>query len=146
MISNGISLLLLLLAIRRPVTARISLSLIFIAAALFNGIAAFMHPEWYLSYANIAAIPLYERIITGAFSEHVTAYVLAIAIGQLCIGIFIGYKGPMQKLALIGAIIFLLAIAPLGAGSAFPCSLLLATACLVLLCRKSTATFREIRA
>jgi hypothetical protein len=144
LISNGISIVLLLLALARPVTTRVLLCLIFTAAGFFNGVAAFMHPEWYLTYADVAAIPSYERFINGAFSRHITAYVLAIAIGQLSIGIFVGFKGWMQKSALAGAVVFLVAISPLGAGAAFPCTIILAAACMILLFRGSDETFTEM--
>ncbi|MRG45317.1 hypothetical protein GFS24_09330 [Chitinophaga sp. SYP-B3965] len=144
LISNGIAAVLLLLTFTRPATARSLLCILFTGAAFFNGIAAFMHPEWYLSYADIAAIPSYERIINGAFSRHITAYVLTIAIGQLSIGIFIGSKGWLQKTALAGAVVFLLAISPLGAGAAFPCTIILAAACVVLLFKHSNETLPEI--
>jgi len=141
--SNGVATLLLFLTLTRPVIARLLLCLLFIGAAFFNGITAFKHPEWYLSYADIAAIPFYEQMITGGFSRHITAYILAISIGQLYIGIFIGSKGWMQKTALAGAILFLLAISPLGAGAAFPCTIILAIACVILLFKHSDQTLAE---
>lgn len=132
-LSNAISLLLLILAFKRPVTARTLMSILFIGAACFNGYTAIMHPETYMTYADLAAIPTYETFIRGNFSRHITTFILTIAVAQLAIGICIAGKGALSKTALAGAIIFLLAIAPLGAGSAFPCTVILAAACTVLL-------------
>jgi hypothetical protein len=133
MFSNTIALLLLILAIKRPQIARATLSLIFIGAAGYNAIIAIYYPERYMVYADLTASPLYETFIRGAFSRHITFYILSIALLQLVIGTLIGWRGTWMKLALSGAAAFLIAIAPLGAGSAFPCPLLLAAACLILI-------------
>ncbi|HEU4556163.1 MAG TPA: hypothetical protein VFS25_25170 [Chitinophaga sp.] len=132
-LSNTIALLLLVLAAKRPQIARAMLSLIFIGAACYNAIVAIYYPERYLVYADLTASPLYETFIRGAFSRHITLYILVIALLQLVTGTLIGWKGIWMKLALAGAFTFLIAIAPLGAGSAFPCSIMLAAACLILI-------------
>ncbi len=144
LLSNGVSLLLLMLAIWRPVVARWLFCILFIGAAFFNTYTAIVHPEKYLLYADLTALPMYEQFIRGAFSRHITTYIIAIAIGQLLTGIYIGSSGQLYKAALAGAIIFLLAIAPLGAGSAFPCSIVMAAACMVLLRKGADATLLEI--
>lgn len=131
--SNAMALLLVVLAAKRPQIARAALSLIFIGAACCNAIAAIYYPEQYMVYADLTASRLYETFIRGAFSRHITFYILSIALLQLVIGTLIGWKGIWMKLALGGAFAFLAAIAPLGAGSAFPCSVLLAVACLILI-------------
>jgi hypothetical protein len=53
---------------------------------------------------------------------------MAISAGQFLAGVYLLQKGVLQKIAAWGGILFLVAIAPLGIGSAFPCSLILATA------------------
>jgi len=133
MFSNTVALLLLVLAIKRPQVARAILSLIFIGAAFYNAAVAIYYPAQYMVYADLTASRHYEAFIRGAFSRHITFYILIIALLQLAAGTLIGWKGIWMKLALAGAFIFLLAIAPLGAGSAFPCSVLLAAASLTLL-------------
>ncbi len=144
LLSNAIALLLLVLAIKRPVTARTLISILFIGAACFNGYTAIAHPGVYLEFAAFAALPAYETFIRGPFSQHITAYILAIAIAQLLIGIGIAGRKALSGAALAGAIIFLIAIAPLGAGSAFPCSIVLAAACAVLLFKGQSETLRAI--
>lgn len=143
-LSNAISLLLLILALKRPVTARTLISILFIGAAFINGYTAIDHPEIYLGYADLAALPAYETFIRGNFSRNITAYILTIAIAQLAIGFCVAASGRLSKTALAGAIIFLLAIAPLGAGSAFPCTLVLAAACAILFIKRQPQTLMEI--
>jgi hypothetical protein len=112
------------------------MSLLFIAASVVNTVIAISHPRLYLTYADVAAVPLYVQFINGFFSRHITTIVLSIAIAQFIIGSLLIWKGALEKFALAGALIFLLAIAPLGAGSSFPCSLLLALACVLLMREK----------
>jgi len=143
-LSNAISMLLLILALKRPVTARTLMSILFIGAAFFNGYTAIIHPGTYMVYAELAALPAYESFIRGAFSRHISTFILMIAIAQLAIGICIAGREVLSKAALAGAIIFLLAIAPLGAGSAFPCTVVLAAACAVLLIKGQPETLVTI--
>ncbi|WP_295125091.1 hypothetical protein [uncultured Chitinophaga sp.] len=136
MLSNAIALLLLGIAFLRPFTAKVILSVIFVAAAIVNGITAIYHPQAYLYYADVAALPVYERFILGYFSTHTTLIVFSIAFLQLAAGVFMTRRGLTGTMALAGSATFLLAIAPLGAGSAFPCSVLLAVSCIVLIFAK----------
>lgn len=133
MISNAIAILLLFLAWRRPLAATISMTLLFIGAAIFNMITAVFVPDKYMAFADVAALPVYERFINGYFSQHVRSIILSIAVLQLLAGIFMLAPRGWSAAAFAGAALFLLAIAPLGAGAAFPCSLLLAVACIILL-------------
>lgn len=133
MLSNLIALLLLILAVKRPLITRAIISLIFLGAGCYNGILAIYYPERYLVYADLTASPLYETFIRGAFSRHITSYIMFIAVMQLITGTLIGWKRGWMKAALVAAAIFLIGIAPLGAGSAFPSSIMLAIACLILI-------------
>ena len=58
--------------------------------------------------------------------------VLSIATGQfvIAIGMFLNRK--LTRVAIVGAVVFGLAIAPLGVGSAFPCSVLLVISAVLL--------------
>ena len=120
--SNAVALLLLLLSWKRENTARILFSLLFIWAAIINWKTAHYSPGDYLDYSKYA-IPLYKHIILGEFAKHITGYVSCIAIGQLLIGLGLLSKDIIVKTACIGGILFLIAIAPLGTGSAFPFSI-----------------------
>jgi hypothetical protein len=58
-----------------------------------------------------------------------------IATAQALIAIALLLKGQVYKWGAAGGILFLLAIIPLGVGSAFPCSLIMATALALLFSR-----------
>lgn len=142
-IANMISLLILIATIAKPPIARFLLSLIFTGSGVFNGIMAILHPDQFLTYGDMAVFPVYEQFIYKALGGNPTYFILAIAVCQLITGILIASRDSLLKTGLIAATIFLLAIAPLGAGAAFPCTLLLAVACIILLFKtKQLSTHR----
>ncbi len=121
-ISQVAALLILLASWKLPRLGRLLFALLFGWASWMNSTIALNTPEAYLEYAGMA-IPLYSKFITGWFSEHITPLILLVASGQLMISIGMLLKGVWVKLACAGAILFLIAIAPLGVGSAFPFSI-----------------------
>jgi len=123
---------LLLLALRWPRLARALFVFVFLAASLFNSYTAFTEPEVYLNYASMAVLAIYRDFINGAFAAHTQLFVLAIAAGQLCVSALLTRSGSLFRLGVIGGFVFFVSIAPLGFGSAFPSTLLLAIALLVL--------------
>ncbi|CAL1518886.1 hypothetical protein [Chitinophaga sp. MM2321] len=133
LVANVISLIILLLAIFRPNIARGALAAVFIGAAFFNAVMAIRHPELFMAYGAMTVSPVYEQFIYGAFRNNITAIVVSISICQLATGIFITAREALLKLGLTAATIFLVAIAPLGAGAAFPSTLILAAAAVILL-------------
>lgn len=74
----------------------------------------------------------YAHFITGWFSRHIQDVVLAIALGQFAIAVLLIQRRPWRVLGVLGAMVFLLAIAPLGVGSAFPFSLIFIAAIVVM--------------
>lgn len=130
-ISNIVALVLLLLSWKRKNIARILFSILFICAAVLNWKTVHTDPLVYLEYSKYA-IPFYAGIIKGEFARHITGYVSCIALGQLLIGFGLLARDIIVKLSCMGGIIFLLAIAPLGTGSAFPFSITSAAALFIL--------------
>lgn len=132
-ISNVIAIATAVIAMLWPNTGRVFLSGIFIGAAAFNAFTAWANPDLYLLFGELTTSGLYRKIILGPFSKHVEIYVSVIAGCQVVIGAFLLYKGKLLKTAMMAAIIFLVAIAPFGTGSAFPAPLILATALIILM-------------
>jgi hypothetical protein len=143
-ISNSVAVFAAIAAILWPTVARVLLSAIFVCASLFNAYTAFVDPDLYLAFGEATSNELYRSIILGPFRKHVQLYIMLIAVGQLLIGVFGSYKGDLMKIAMTGGIIFLLAVAPLGAGSAFPASLILALAYLILLRKRINFSLYEL--
>ena len=125
--SNIAGLLILWAAFRRPKLARLALVMMFGSAAWVNYSAAQESPEMYLSYSRYA-IKWYADFISGWFQTHITLMISLIAIGQGVIALGMIYSGIWMKIACLGVIVFLIAIAPLGFGAAFPFPLTVAFA------------------
>jgi hypothetical protein len=123
-ISNGVAIVLLLVAIWRTRLARLLFVLIFAWASWINYTTAHSNPAGYLDYATFTPFDSLKDFIMGWFQENIILMVSLISIGQGVIALGMLLKGWWVKLACIGVIIFLLAIAPLGIGSAFPFSII----------------------
>lgn len=132
-ISNVVGLVLLYCASRWPRVGRLLFLLLFGWASWTNWRTALNAPEVYVDYANLAFLDLYKEFIRGWFSRNVVEVVGVIATGQALIAVSMLWKGWLFKVGGIAAIVFLVAIAPFGVGSAFPCTLIMAAAMGVLL-------------
>lgn len=133
-ISNVLGLALLMVSLRWRTAGRSLLVALFLWAAQTNLRLALLDPSVYLQYARWAIGP-YRRFILGTFAAHITSLVTLIALGQLAIALTLAARGRAVQLGLVGAIVFLLAIAPLGRGAAFPFSLTVSAAAAVLFSR-----------
>lgn len=137
-ISNVVAILLLWVSWKKTVWARVLFFLLFAWAAWLNSTTALSTPAMYTGYAQYAFLGWYRQFINGFFAAHTTPIVLTIAAGQAGIAIGMLAKGWFFRLGAVGAIIFLLSIAPLGIGSAFPCTLVMAAG-MWLLYKKGSA-------
>jgi hypothetical protein len=143
LISQGMALVLLFTAWKNTRLARFFFFLLFIWASCTNMYIGITNPGVYLEYAEMA-IPAYRDFINGWFRDHNHILIPLIAIGQLCIAIGMMLKKTWVDLACFGAITFLLSIAPLGTGSAFPFSLI-ASLAVWLIYRKDNKEYIWIR-
>ncbi len=125
-LSNLVALLLLWASWKKPSVARALFMLLFAWAAWFNTTTVLATPAIYTGYAQYAIVGWYRQFILGFFAQHTAPLVLAIAAGQAGIALGMLANGRLFRVGAVGGIVFLLCIAPLGAGSAFPCTLLMA--------------------
>ncbi len=125
-ISNAVSLLILGLSWKMQRVARLLLFIIFAWAGWTNWNEAIVAPQFYLDYGNLTFSGLYRDFIYGWFSTHITLAVGFVATCQALIAFSILLKGRIFRIGAVGAVVFLIAIAPLGVGSAFPCTVILA--------------------
>ncbi len=131
-ISNIAALVMWVAAWKSPRLGRLLFFLLFAWASWTNWNAAIYTPNIYIEYADLSFLNMYRQFIRGWFSEHTQAAVGFIATCQALIAISMLLKRWILKLGVIGAIIFLLAIAPFGVGSAFPCTIIMALGMYVL--------------
>jgi hypothetical protein len=131
LISQVVSLIFLIVAWNRTRWARWLFAFLFFWAGTTNLYFGITKPDIYLEYADMA-IPFYRDFINGWFSRNIHIVVPMIAIGQFFIAISMLLKGFWVKLACLGSIIFLLSIAPLLVGAAFPFSITVSIAAFVI--------------
>jgi len=137
-ISHVIALLYVMAAWRWPRGTRYVTGACFVFAGAFNTWWATTSPAIYVAAYGPHAIPLYRTFIYGAFARHTAEFVIAIAAGQIAVGVLAFAPLPWRRLSYVGAIVFLLAITPLGIGAAAPSELIFAAGVALL--------FRERRA
>jgi hypothetical protein len=129
--ANAIALAILFLAVRRPRIALWISVAIFAWASVTNAQTALGTPTVYLDYADLTLSEAYRAFILGWFSRHIQFMVLSIAAGQATIALLLAAGHPWRRIGVAAAVVFLLAIAPLGVGSGFPFSLTFSAALLV---------------
>ena len=127
-VSNIIAILFLVSSIRKPKLTRLLFVLLFIWASWINYITVHKNPNEYLNYATFTPFKLYADFINDWFRSHITIFVTLISFGQALIAIGLLLKGWIVRLACFGAIVFFLAIVPLGIGSAFPATIIASVA------------------
>jgi hypothetical protein len=130
--SQLISIIVFYVAWKNTRLARLIFTLMFLYAGCYNMYIGFMKPDEYLGFADMA-IPLYRDFINGWFSNFNYILIPLIATGQLAIAVGMILNDNWVRLACMGSIIFLLSIAPLMVGSAFPFSITVSAAALLIL-------------
>ncbi len=128
LLSNSIAILFLVAAIRKTKLARLLIALLFAWACWLNYTTAHYNPEEYLNYAVLTPFGLYHDFINGWFKAHIVSMVTIISLGQGLIAIGMLLKDWVVRLASLSAIVFFLAIAPLGIGAGFPATIVSAVA------------------
>lgn len=132
LISIAASILLLISAHAVPRVARALYMVLFAWACATNWRVVLDRPSVYMEYGDLSIVRLYRDFILGFFAVHVLPIVGAIATcqGLIAAGLIAG--GQAARIALMGAAVFLIAIAPLGVGSAFPATVIMAVGALRL--------------
>src|SRR6476620_3300143 len=114
LVSNLVALILLLAAWKYPRLARLLFSILFMWAGWMNWITVLNDPTSYLNYADLAILNFYSAFINGWFREHTLLVVGLIATCQILISIGMQARGKLFRVTAGGAIVFFLAILPLG--------------------------------
>lgn len=123
-VSNIVVILILIAAIKRTKLARLLSVILFGWASWINYTTSQKTPDVYLEYAALTPFDLYRDFIQGWFRENLTSMVTLISMGQGLMALGFLLKGTWVRIACFGAIVFFLAITPLGIGSGFPFTLI----------------------
>jgi uncharacterized membrane protein YphA (DoxX/SURF4 family) len=130
--SQVVSLVVLYAAWKNTRLARLLFAVMFLYAGSYNMYIGFAKPDEYLGFAELA-VPLYRDFINGWFSYNNYVLIPMIATGQLAVAVGMVLNEAWVKLACLGAIVFLLSIAPLMVGSAFPFSITVSVAAYLIM-------------
>ena len=139
-IANLIALVQLFASIKWPRIARLSFFLLFAWASWTNWKTCIQNPLVYLEYADLTWSNVYKNFINGWFANNITVAVGFVASCQAMIAIAMLLRGWIYSAGCIAAIVFLLAILPLGIGAGFPSTAIMAIGCYILI-RKQPANF-----
>jgi hypothetical protein len=131
-VSNAFAIVLFILAATHPKFARFFFFLLFAGSGWFNWKNALQSPADYLNFSG-GSLNIYSSFISGWFSENILLVIGIIASCQILIAVSMLLKSYIYKTGVIGAILFLVAIMPLGIASAFPATLIMACAMVLLL-------------
>ena len=137
-ITHFFTFLLIFICYKWPKIGKIAWGIIFMLAGIFNIYTGNSNPQAYVDYGQ-HAVGLYQKFIYGAFSSYTSLIVFLIASGQILVGVFLLMKRKLFLLGIVGGIIFLVAISPLGIGSAFPSTLLMSISLVLLYLRYKKA-------
>lgn len=133
-VTHFITFSLIFICYKWPKIGKVAWGIVFILAGIFNIYTGISNPQAYVDYGQYA-VGLYQKFIYGLFSSYTSLFVSLIASGQILVGIFLLMKRTLLLFGIVGGIIFLLAISPLGIGSAFPSTLLMAISLVLLYLR-----------
>jgi hypothetical protein len=136
-VANVLAVAFFILALYRPNAARLIAAAGFLLDAAFNCVLAIRAPLFYANALEPLAWGGYRDFIESVFVAAPIRLLLAIALWQALVGcVFLIRQAPFIRLACVAAFGFFLLLVPLGAGSAFPATLILAAAMVALFFRK----------
>ena len=133
LISNGVALFMLFLAVAHVKWGRRAYATLFLWAAWMNASVAWNDPISYLRFADLTFSEFYRDFMLNTFAPDIQRYMAAVAVllGLTALGITVG--GIWRVIASIGGILFFLIVAPFGVGSALRCTLILALGLFIIL-------------
>ena len=108
-------LLVLVLCLLRPNAGRIFVGIFFLVMAIgVNVVMVFVDPNSYIGLGADSFIPLYRWVFIDLVALAPTLFVLPVAAFEIAVGLLMLSRGRYVKWGLIGGIVFLIGITPLG--------------------------------
>jgi len=107
--------LVLVLCLLRPNAGRIFVGIFFLVMAIgVNVVMVFVDPDSYIGLGADSFVPLYRWVFMNLVALAPPLFVLPVAAFEIAIGLLMLSKGRYVKWGLIGGIVFLIGITPLG--------------------------------
>ena len=114
-ISSVFVLAVVILCFIKPNAGRIFLGLFFLVMAIgVNGSFTFTNPQAYVEYASGGLIPIYRDIALTIVKLNPMLFGLLLMSFEIAMGLLLLHKKKSVKIGLIGTMVFLIGIAPLG--------------------------------
>jgi hypothetical protein len=114
-ISSVFVLAVVILCFIKPNAGRIFLGLFFLVMAIgVNGSFTFTNPQAYVEYASGALIPIYRDIALTIVQLNPMLFGLLLMVFEIVMGLLILHEQKSVRIGLIGTMVFLIGIAPLG--------------------------------
>ena len=99
----------------KPKIGRIFLGFFYIFLGIIvHGIFIIKNPESYINFGNSASIQLYRELTTHLIALNPVVFGFLLMVFEVIMGLLILNKNTLIKIGLIGTIIFLLALIPMG--------------------------------
>jgi hypothetical protein len=99
----------------KPNAARVFLGFFFLLMALaVNGSFTLTNPQAFLDYAQGSPIPLYRDLASSVMSLNLVLFGLLLMAFEITMGLLLLHKEKFVTLGLIGTMIFVIGISPLG--------------------------------
>jgi hypothetical protein len=115
LISSVFVLFVIVLCFAKPNAGRIFLGFFFLVMALgVNGSFTFSNPQAYLDYANEALVPFYRSLTLSIIGISPFLFGLLLMAFEITMGLLILHKRKSVKVGLIGTMLFLAGMSPLG--------------------------------
>lgn len=114
-VSSVFVLAVVILCFIKPNAGRIFLGLFFLVMAIgVNGSFTFTNPQAYVEYASGALITIYRDLALTIVQLNPMLFGLLLMVFEIVMGLLILYKQKSVRIGLIGTMVFLIGIAPLG--------------------------------
>jgi len=108
-----LSLVMIGISLKKPDTARIVLGIFFLVMAIgVNGSITLFNPLSYVVYGQDALISPYRELCINIIALNPVIFGLLLIIYETTIGLLMLHKGIRVKVGMVGAILFLISIAP----------------------------------
>ena len=115
MVSLVFVVVIVALCLYRPNVGRLALGGFFLLMAVgVNGSFTFGNPQAYVHYARSAPIPFYRELAVAVVSLSPRFFGLLVLTFELVMALCLMHKGKSVKIGLVGTMLFLVGIAPLG--------------------------------
>jgi hypothetical protein len=131
LITNFISILLIIICAKWYRIGKYIFGLIFLISGFVNIYILIKHPESYFELGKTSILYFYRDFINVEFRDSEVIYVLFFSILHLFISFVLFSEGFFLRHGIKLGITFLIIIAPFGVGSAFPATLLMAIALMI---------------